>query len=89
MGSGVKGYRTWSPYESRVILSRNVIFDENSMLNPTVKSVVVQATSDVDKRVELQVTQNESESQHQGGDDQHAATETDLAKFFSHQLASS
>ncbi|GAA0142462.1 hypothetical protein LIER_03361 [Lithospermum erythrorhizon] len=37
-GDGVKGYRIWSPYEMRVILSRNVAFDENSMFNPIVKS---------------------------------------------------
>lgn len=70
-GSGVKGYRVWSPSENRVILSRNVIFDENSMLNSPVKSTVVSVSGDVDKQVELQVTQAESESQHQGGEDQH------------------
>ncbi|KAJ4710008.1 Retrovirus-related Pol polyprotein from transposon TNT 1-94 [Melia azedarach] len=40
-GDGVKGYRIWSPSEKRVILSRNVVFDENFMFNPTVKSIVV------------------------------------------------
>ncbi|KAL1553763.1 Retrovirus-related Pol polyprotein from transposon TNT 1-94 [Salvia divinorum] len=36
---GVKGYRIWSPSENRVILSRNVVFDKNSMLNSVVKSI--------------------------------------------------
>ena len=40
-GEGVKGYRIWSPSENRVILSRNVVFDENSLFNPTVKSTIV------------------------------------------------
>jgi len=39
-GDGVKGYRIWSPSERRVILSRNVVFDENSMFNPTVKFTI-------------------------------------------------
>ena len=39
-GDGVKGYGVWSPFESRVILSRNAIFCENSMFNSNVKSVV-------------------------------------------------
>ena len=48
----VKGYRIWSPSEHRVILSRNVVFDENSMFNPTVKSVIVSETGSVEKQVE-------------------------------------
>ncbi|KAJ4721544.1 Retrovirus-related Pol polyprotein from transposon TNT 1-94 [Melia azedarach] len=67
-GDGVKGYRIWSPFEMRVILSRNVVFDENSMFNPTVKSIVVSENGSVEKQVEQQVTLDESEPQHK---DQH------------------
>ncbi|KAJ4718340.1 Retrovirus-related Pol polyprotein from transposon TNT 1-94 [Melia azedarach] len=48
----VKGYRIWSPSENRVILSRNVVFDENSMFNPTVKSIVVSENGSVEKQRE-------------------------------------
>ena len=48
-----------------------MVFDENSMLNSVVKSVGSEESGSVDKQVELQVTQNESESQLQGGEDQH------------------
>ncbi|CAM8961498.1 unnamed protein product [Rhodiola kirilowii] len=77
-GDGVKGYRIWSSSEKRVILSKSVIFDESSIFNPTVKSTVAQESDSVDKQVELQITPGESESQHQGGEDQHAAREVDM-----------
>jgi transposase InsO family protein len=56
-GAGVKGYRIWSPAERRVIFSRDVIFDENSMLTSTPQEPV-QATSsspekDVSEKVEI------------------------------------
>jgi len=50
-GDGVKGYRIWSPYEKRVILSRNVLFDENSMINLTVK-FTIQEDCGIEKQVE-------------------------------------
>ncbi|XP_074291218.1 uncharacterized protein LOC141617993 [Silene latifolia] len=60
-GDDVKGYRIWSPSEGRVILSRNVVFDENSMVNPTVKSYMLSdSSSSVDKQVEQQDTLDES-----------------------------
>ena len=31
-GDGVKGYMVWSSSENRVVLSRNVVFDETSMV---------------------------------------------------------
>ena len=37
-GDGVKGFRIWSPSEKRVILSRNVVFDENSMVHSYVQA---------------------------------------------------
>ncbi|CAL1356411.1 unnamed protein product [Linum trigynum] len=78
---GVKGFRVWSPSEHRVILSRNVIFDEKSMFNPMLKITVVEGSRNVDKQVELQ-TLNESEFEHQGGEDQHedVSTEPETSK---------
>ncbi|KAJ4702606.1 Retrovirus-related Pol polyprotein from transposon TNT 1-94 [Melia azedarach] len=73
-GDVVKGYRIWSPSEKRVILSRNVVFDENSMFNPTVKSIVVLENGSVEKQVEQQVTLDESEPQHK---DQHPQSESE------------
>ncbi|KAJ4724427.1 Retrovirus-related Pol polyprotein from transposon TNT 1-94 [Melia azedarach] len=73
-GDGVKGYRIWSPSEKKVILSRNVVFDENSMFNPTVKSIVVSENGSVEKQVEQQVTLDESEPQHK---DQHPQSESE------------
>ncbi|KAJ4729013.1 Retrovirus-related Pol polyprotein from transposon TNT 1-94 [Melia azedarach] len=73
-GDGVKGYRIWSPSEKRIILSINVVFDENSMFNPTVKSIVVSENGSVEKQVEQQVTLDESESQHK---DQHPQSESE------------
>ncbi|KAJ4720887.1 Retrovirus-related Pol polyprotein from transposon TNT 1-94 [Melia azedarach] len=73
-GDGVKGYRIWSPSEKRVVLSRNVVFDENSMFNPTVKSIVVSENGSVEKQVEQQVTLDESEPQHK---DQHPQSESE------------
>ncbi|KAL1556436.1 Retrovirus-related Pol polyprotein from transposon TNT 1-94 [Salvia divinorum] len=72
-----EGYRIWSPSENRVILSRNVVFDENSMFNSVVKSISAEDSSSVDKQVELQITHDESESQLQGGEDQHSPDETE------------
>ena len=73
-------YRVFSPSESRVILSRNVIFDENFMLNSNEKSIVtsigVGESSSVDEQVEMQLTSVVNELQHQDGEDQHFTTET-------------
>ncbi|KAJ4704466.1 Retrovirus-related Pol polyprotein from transposon TNT 1-94 [Melia azedarach] len=73
-GDGVKVYRIWSSSENRVILSRNVIFDENSMFNPTVKSIVVLENGSVEKQVEQQATLDESEPQHE---DQHLQSKSE------------
>ncbi|KAG6416309.1 hypothetical protein SASPL_123736 [Salvia splendens] len=45
------------------------------MLNSTVKSIAGEVLEGVDKHVELQVTYDESESQLQGGEDQHTTAE--------------
>ena len=73
---GVKGYRIWSPSENRVILSRNVVFDENSLFNPTVKSIVVSENSTVEKQVEQQVTHDEGDELPHDEDPQHPLSET-------------
>ncbi|KAG7558728.1 Integrase catalytic core [Arabidopsis thaliana x Arabidopsis arenosa] len=52
-GDGVKGFRIWSPLENRVILSRNVVFDEVSMLGCSVKSTTTEENGSFDKQVEL------------------------------------
>ena len=75
-GDGVKGYRIWSPSEKKVILSRSVIFDENSILNPPVKAVVEESAG-VDKQVELKIIQNGFESQQQFSDYQQLSCETE------------
>ncbi|XP_074371800.1 putative mitochondrial protein AtMg00710 [Apium graveolens] len=48
-GDGVKGYRIWPPSENRVILSRNIVFDENSIFKSIVKSTVVSESGGVEK----------------------------------------
>jgi transposase InsO family protein len=77
-GDGVKGYRIWSPSENRVIFSRNVVFDENSMINSTMKSFGTENCGSVDKQVELQDALGKSSSQLQGGEnqDQHRTAES-------------
>ena len=83
-GDGVKGFRIWSPSERRVILSRNVVFDENSMFNPTVKSVVVSENCSVEKQVEQQATEDVSKSRQE---DQHLHSESEQMTANQHSLA--
>ena len=58
-GDGVKGFRIWYPVEKRVIRSRNVVFDESSLLRTIVKPTTTSETGSLDKQVEFQVIQNE------------------------------
>ena len=62
-GDGVKGYRISSPFEGRIILSINVV-DENSMVKPTVKSIVWLDIVSVEVQVEQQITPDESDETH-------------------------
>ena len=62
-GDGVKGFRIWSPSEKRVILSRSVVFDENSMLNSSTKLGDVSENAGVDGKVELRLAQDDPELQ--------------------------
>ena len=34
-GKGVKGYKFWDPMANKVVINRDVVFDENSMLKST------------------------------------------------------
>jgi hypothetical protein len=34
-GKGVKGYKFWDPTANKAVISRDVVFDENSMLKST------------------------------------------------------
>jgi hypothetical protein len=47
----VKGYKIGSPSERKVILSRNVVFDENFMFKPTVKFIILEDCG-IEKQVE-------------------------------------
>ena len=60
-GDGVKGFRIWSPAEKRIIMSRNVVFDESSLLRTIVKPTTTSKTGSLDKQVEFQVIQNKSD----------------------------
>ncbi|KAG6389621.1 hypothetical protein SASPL_151093 [Salvia splendens] len=55
---------------------KNMVFDEKSMLSSVVKFVGAKDSGSVDKQVELEVTHDDSESQLQGGQDQHTTAET-------------
>ena len=44
-GDGVKGYRIWSPFERKVILSRDVIFDESHMFHPKLEVPITETQS--------------------------------------------
>ena len=52
-GNGVKGFRIWSLLKRKVILSRDVIFDEFSMLNSKSKEDSGKA-KDVTMQVEFE-----------------------------------
>ncbi|GAA0168009.1 hypothetical protein LIER_22827 [Lithospermum erythrorhizon] len=56
-GDGVQGYRIWSPSVRRIILSRNVVFDENFTFNPIVKSTIPEEGG-VEKQVEKKETED-------------------------------
>ena len=58
-GDGVKGFRIWFPAEKRVIMSRNVVFDESSLLRTIVNPTTTSETRSLDKQVEFQVIKNE------------------------------
>ncbi|KAL1200650.1 Retrovirus-related Pol polyprotein from transposon TNT 1-94 [Cardamine amara subsp. amara] len=73
-GDGVKGYRIWSPLENRVILSRNVVFDESSMLGCFTRSITEAENCSFDKQwsctriIKEPISENTIESELQAAD---------------------
>jgi hypothetical protein len=66
-GKGVKSYKFWDPTANKVVISRDVVFDENSMLKSTQgKKQQVLKSSRSDKQmvqVELETLVKENTSQ--------------------------
>ena len=60
-GAGVKRYRIWSPSECKVILSRSVTFNENSILHSSVESSVLGSSDSAVKQVEFEITLNQKD----------------------------
>ena len=53
----MKGYRLWDPENKKIVLSRHVTFDENSILKSTVSQQVERTeTKEVSQRVEVDAT---------------------------------
>ena len=75
---GVKGFRIWSLAEKRFIMSKNVFFDERSLLRTIVKPTTTSETGSLDKQVEFQVIQNERDLKEPEEEDQEPQTETDI-----------
>ena len=49
-GKGVKGYKFWDPMANKAVISKDVVFDENSMMKSTQgKEQHVQESSSSDK----------------------------------------
>jgi len=54
---GVKGYKIWDPKDKRFFLSKDVTFDEASMLKPTIsQQVEIEKTKGVSQQVESDAT---------------------------------
>jgi len=54
---GVKGYKIWDPKDKKIVLSRDVTFDEASMLKPTIsQQVEIEMTKGVSQQVESDAT---------------------------------
>jgi len=54
---GIKGYKIWDPKDRKFILSRDVKFDEASMLKPTIsQQVEIERTKEVSQQVHSDAT---------------------------------
>ena len=52
---GVKGYKLWDPVGQKVIISKNVIFDESKLMSPTESMEVQSTNSEVQNDNEIEV----------------------------------
>jgi len=53
----LKGYKLWDPKNKKIMLSKHVTFDENSLLKSTVSQQVERTkTKNVSQRVEIDTT---------------------------------
>ena len=59
-------------------MSKNVVFDESSLLRTIVKPTTTSETGSLDKQVEFQVIQNESDFKEPEEEDQEPQKETDI-----------
>ena len=54
---GIKGYKIWDPKDGKFILNRDVIFDEASMLKPTIsQQVEIEKIKELLQQVESDAT---------------------------------
>nr|KYP69746.1 Retrovirus-related Pol polyprotein from transposon TNT 1-94 [Cajanus cajan] len=53
---GVKGYRIWSPSEKKIILSRDVVFDESHMFHMRLEFSILGKIKNALKQVEVETT---------------------------------
>jgi len=59
---GVKGYKIWDPKDKKFILSKDVTFDEASMLKPTISQKVdIEKTKGISQQAEIEKTKGISQ----------------------------
>ena len=59
---GVKGYKIWDAKDKKFILSKDVTFDEASMLKPTIsQKVEIEKTKGISQQAEIKKTKGISQ----------------------------